>query len=165
MPPPDDLHAWRAAREAQRKALRRRARAAGRTRAAGGPTPPARPPTPAQRQGRASEDQALRLLCRAGLQPLARNLRCRAGEIDLVMREGDVLVFVEVRHRASDRYGGAAASVAAAKQERLARAAAFFLPQLALRHWGARTPACRFDVVAAGPGGITWIRAAFEAVR
>lgn len=172
MPAPSDAQlpalpasAWQTVRSAQKKAQRSRRRAS-RPRARGGRVPaaetPASPVTAAQRRGQATEDAALALLCRAGLAPLARNLRCKAGEIDLVMRDGDVLVFVEVRYRARARHGGAAASVDAAKQARVARAAAHFLPRLARNGWNGRQPACRYDVVAAEDGSLTWLRGAFD---
>ncbi|WP_154584669.1 YraN family protein, partial [Bordetella pertussis] len=90
--------------------------------------------SPTQRRGQAYESAALRWLARQGLRPLTRNLRCRAGEIDLAMRDGEVLVLVEVRARAHAGYGGAAASIGASKQGRLARAAALLLPVLLRRH-------------------------------
>lgn len=157
--------AWQTVRAAQKRAQRSRKRAA-RTRARTGDasameTPPALV-TAAQHRGQATEDEALALLCRAGLVPLARNLRCKAGEIDLIMRDGDVLVFVEVRYRAAARHGGAAASIDAAKQARVARAAAHFLPRLARAGWGGRQPVCRYDVVAAEDGALTWLRGAFD---
>ena len=77
--------------------------------------------------GRAAEDRALKELSAAGLRLVARNFRCRLGEIDLVMREGDTLVFVEVRQRRSARFGDAAESVTAAKQRKLQAAAALFV--------------------------------------
>ncbi|VGO08899.1 Predicted endonuclease distantly related to archaeal Holliday junction resolvase [plant metagenome] len=173
MPAPTDTplpalpaSAWQTVRNAQRKAQRSRQRAArpraGDGRASEAAQTPASPVTAAQRRGQATEDAALALLCRAGLAPLARNLRCKAGEIDLVMRDGDVLVFVEVRYRAAARHGGAAASVDAAKQARVARAAAHFLPRLARAGWNGRQPACRYDVVAAEDGSLTWLRGAFD---
>ncbi len=116
---------------------------------------------PRQRIGDGHEDAALRLLRAAGLVLLARNLGCRAGEIDLVMRDGDVLVFVEVRSRQGGAYGGAAASIGRDKQARLARAAAHWLPTLALRHWHGATPAARFDAVVFDGGQVRWLRAAF----
>lgn len=67
--------------------------------------------TPAQASGGAAEEQAARFLAHQGLDIVARNFRTRFGEIDLVAREGATLVFVEVRMRTSDRYGGAAASI------------------------------------------------------
>jgi len=111
--------------------------------------------------GRAGEDAALRYLERRGLTLIVRNYRCNGGEIDLVMLDGATLVLVEVRYRASDRFGGAAASITWRKQQRIARAARHLLrvrPQLCAH------PA-RFDVVAiAGNGGVTqvnWITNAF----
>jgi len=114
--------------------------------------------TPKQRAGAAAEDAAERHLCASGCRVLARNARYREGELDLVVRERDVVVFVEVRLRASERYGGALASVDVYKQKRLARAAQRWLAE----HYGERWPACRFDVVTVdGSGTIDWIRDAF----
>jgi len=111
--------------------------------------------------GDQAEAQALRHLQHAGLRLLERNYRTPGrggGEIDLIMRDADgTLVFVEVRQRASVRHGGAAASVSATKQRRIILAARHYL----LR-WGAPPP-CRFDVVALEPGGVQWLRGAFEA--
>ncbi|MBV7484506.1 YraN family protein [Bordetella sp. BOR01] len=152
--------AYEHARRAQQRLLKRRRAAAGRS--ARQPAETAKPRTsPTQQAGSAHESQALRLLASAGLVPLARNLHCRTGEIDLVMRDGDTLVFVEVRARASGRYGGAAASVGRAKQARLLRSAALLLPDLAHRHWSGRIPPVRFDVVAFEAGGVHWLPAAF----
>ena len=114
--------------------------------------------TPRQRAGAAAEQAAERHLVAAGCQVLARNARYREGELDLVMRERDLVVFVEVRLRAGERFGGALASVDLFKQKRLARAAQRWLKE----HYGERWPACRFDVVAVdGSGTIDWIRDAF----
>jgi len=168
IPASTDQHAYAAALLAQREAVRRRKRRLARRRAKAAEAPdgpghaiPAPRRSPAQQRGDAAEAAALDLLRGAGLALLARNLACRAGELDLVMREGDVLVFVEVRARGSARYGGAAASVGKDKQRRLRRAAAHFLPGLARRHWGGRTPRCRFDVVAWEEHAPVWLRDAF----
>jgi putative endonuclease len=111
-----------------------------------------------QRNGQAGEQRAFDYLTSRGLVPVARNYRVRAGEIDLILRDGRTLVFVEVRCRSSAAYGGAAASVTGAKQARIRRAAQAFL----LAHFGAaRWPAVRFDVVAIEAGTLDWIRAAF----
>lgn len=92
------------------------------------------------------------------MELLQRNYRCRFGEIDLIMRDGDTLVFVEVRSRAHAGFGGAAASIDAAKQARLVRAARHYLATLA------RVPDCRFDAVLFDAAGRPeWIRAAFDA--
>lgn len=115
-------------------------------------------------KGEAGESRALRWLERQGLQLLqrhyrvARGPRARGGEIDLVMRERDgTLVFVEVRLRQGQGHGGAAASVGAAKQQRLV---------LAARHYLLRFPSpppCRFDVVAIDGERLEWLQGAFEA--
>lgn len=157
---PDDPSAllFETSRRAQAMRLRRRRRA---------PRPPPAvddPPrvSPRQRVGTDYEDRALALLVRAGLRPLARNLRCRAGEIDLALRDGDMLVLVEVRARGDGRYGGAAASVGWSKQARLIRAACWALPWLAARHWHGRQPRVRFDVVAFEGDTPLWLRHAFD---
>jgi len=112
-----------------------------------------------QRDGAAAEALAAAYLERQGLAILARNYRCRGGEIDLVAREGATLVFVEVRLRRSTRFGGAGASVDARKRARILTAARHYL--------GARAqPACRCDVLALDaldPARIEWIRDAFGA--
>lgn len=111
------------------------------------------------------EDYASTQLQRAGLVLLARNFACRHGELDLVMRDRDAIVFVEVRYRrngATSRFGGGIDSVGPQKRARLTRAASAYLaahPQFA-------RCACRFDVVAIGECNGTptldWIRNAFE---
>ena len=114
------------------------------------------------RIGTEAEETALRFLERQGLQLLARNYRSRRGEIDLIMREGNFLVFVEVRYRKHDRYGSPAESVTAKKQQRILNAAARYLQDAR-----GKSPApCRFDVVAlsAERENIDWIRDAFQAV-
>lgn len=106
-------------------------------------------------RGRAAEARAEAYLQTAGLRPVTRNYRCRAGELDLVMRERDTLVFVEVRARRHARYGAAAETVDARKRRRLLLAAQHYLQ--AHDHRG---PA-RFDVLAITGGEIEWIRDAF----
>lgn len=113
--------------------------------------------SPTQRAGDRAEASALEYLLDRGLFALARNVSSKLGEIDLIMRDGNEIVFVEVRARSRSDYGGAAASVGAAKQMRLRREAQRWLS----RHYGDRWPACRFDVCAIEPGGIDWIRGAF----
>jgi len=158
-----DCTPFRLARQAQRQAWRSRARRRARSSTTAEPAWQPGAGSPTQRDGARGEDRALELLQRAGLQLLARNLRCRAGEIDLAMRHGELLVFVEVRRRRAEGYGGAAASVGAAKQRRLLRAAAWFLGPLARAHWAGRMPRCRFDVVALEADGAHWLKDAFRA--
>lgn len=110
--------------------------------------------------GRAAEDIAARHLEAHGLAIEARNLRTRRGEIDLVARDADALVFVEVRLRRSAGHGGAAASVTARKRARIVAAAEDHLAGLD------RVPPCRFDVVvldALDPARVRWLRGAFDA--
>jgi putative endonuclease len=113
--------------------------------------------------GDAAEQAALEYLQERGLKLIARNYTCRGGEIDLVMLERQVLVLTEVRLRADLRYGGAAASVTARKQQRIMIAARHLLMT---RRELARHPA-RFDVVAIEPQAdgllkLEWIRDAFR---
>ena len=102
-------------------------------------------------------------LARAGLQPVAENANYRFGELDLVMRDGATLVFVEVRYRVDDRFGGGAQSITAAKRRKLVQAAGAFLA--AHPRWA--DSACRFDVVEASGDitrpRLTWLRDAFRA--
>jgi putative endonuclease len=112
--------------------------------------------TEAQCRGGSAEDEAARLLTRHGLSIVARNYRTRLGEIDLVAMDGEVLVFVEVRLRSSDRYGGAAGSITFAMKRRLERAARHYLSRMG------REPPCRFDVVTLGAAEPAWLRAAFD---
>lgn len=112
--------------------------------------------------GPAAEAHAEAHLAQAGLRPVARNYRCRGGEIDLVMVDRGTLVFVEVRYRSSTRFGRAEETVGRTKQGRLLTAARHYLQ----RH-AERRPA-RFDVVAIHPdpaGGleVNWIQDAFGA--
>lgn len=111
-------------------------------------------------QGAVAEDLALRYLEIQGLTLVTRNFRCRTGELDLIMCDGEHLVFVEVRSRRHARYGAPAESVTRTKQQKLLRAAAFYLQRQCL------DLPCRFDVVAVlQPGGephIEWIRDAFQ---
>lgn len=117
-----------------------------------------------QAAGLGGEARALAYLQRQGLRLVERNYRVargpsrRAGEIDLVLRDPDgTLVFVEVRTRRSRDAGGAAASVTAAKRNRLVYAAQHFLLRFD------RVPPCRFDVVAIDGDELSWLPAAFDA--
>ena len=115
-----------------------------------------------RQQGSRWERAAESFLRRKGLKTLARNYHSRLGEIDLVMLDDPVLVFVEVRFRHSDRHGSGAETVTRRKQQRLAGAARHYLRHHPLQ---ARR-ACRFDVVSIGSGAegaeLRWIRAAFD---
>jgi putative endonuclease len=94
--------------------------------------------------GNTAERRAESWLTAQGLTLLQRNARCRLGEIDLIMRDHDQIVFVEVRSRGRANFGGAAASVDWRKQQKLIRAARFMLS----RNPGWNSLPCRFDVLA-----------------
>jgi putative endonuclease len=110
-----------------------------------------------QQIGRTAEDIAVAFLEARGVEIVVRNFRCRMGELDVVGREADTLIIVEVRMRASNRFGGAAASVDFRKQAKLQRAAALLLQ----RRKDLAGLRIRFDVVALSPTGIEWIKHAF----
>ncbi|MDR2128098.1 MAG: YraN family protein [Burkholderiaceae bacterium] len=114
-----------------------------------------------RQRGARAEDWALAHLQAAGMQLLQRNYRTPGrggGEIDLIVRAPDgTVVFVEVRARSDARFGGAAATVVAAKQRHLVRAARSYL------HGQVTPPPCRFDVVAIDGERIEWVRGAFDA--
>jgi len=110
-----------------------------------------------RRIGQSAEAAAVSFLESRGVRVLLRNYRGKVGELDLVAREGNTLVIVEVRRRSSNRFGGAAASVGPRKQARLRRTAALLLQR---RSQLARL-AVRFDVIAIGPTGLQWIKHAF----
>ncbi len=106
------------------------------------------------------ESVARVFLERKGLRFVERNFRSRFGEIDLIMRDGEVLVFVEVRHRRSSRFGTAAETVDRRKQHKLIRTAEYYLH----RHPALAERPCRFDVIATStPEGQIdrWIQEAF----
>ena len=109
-----------------------------------------------QRQGEGWEQHALAYLQRQGLQLVESNFRCKAGEIDLILRDGDALVFVEVRQRQSRTHGGAAASITQAKIRRLVRAAQTYLLRFP------RVPPCRFDIIAIDGDKLDWLRDAIQ---
>jgi len=112
--------------------------------------------------GKIAEDEACRYLQHRGLKLVARNYHCRCGEIDLIMKEAETLVFVEVRYRRSAAFGSGAETVTRAKQRKVAQSAAYFLQEK--RQYAGS--AARFDVVSCSPGqgddGVGWIRDAFH---
>lgn len=108
-------------------------------------------------RGAAAEAVAAAFLERKGLEIIVRNYRCRLGEIDLIAQDGATTVFIEVRQRTSPAFGGAAASITAAKKQRLLKAARHYLSRLRVM------PACRFDalLIDGDPPNIAWVRDAF----
>lgn len=109
--------------------------------------------------GAAAEEAALQWLQRQGLRLVTRNARFRGGELDLVMRDGEMLVIVEVRARSASQFASAVESIDRRKRERLIHATQLFLaahPEHAER-------ALRFDVVTFDDGRPRWIENAFDA--
>jgi putative endonuclease len=112
--------------------------------------------TIAQQTGAAAEQQACDYLQQQGLRLITRNFRCRLGEIDLIMRDKNSLVFVEVRCRKNNFFGGGLDSITTIKQTKLSRAASFYL-----QHNGLTEAPCRFDAIAITANNIEWIKNAF----
>lgn len=112
-----------------------------------------------RKQGNCAEQDALEFLQQAGLELVSKNYSCRFGEIDLILQDQETLVFVEVRYRNSDKFGGAAASVNRQKQQKIIRTAEDYLQK---NH--RQIPACRIDVVGINKNQkIDWIKNAIEA--
>lgn len=119
--------------------------------------------TSRQRDGDQAEALTADYLERNGLRILERNYRVRGGELDLIALDGETLVFVEVRYRKSARFGGAAASIDARKQQRLIHAAQVYL----LKHPRLANRPCRFDCVLLDTlqsAQIDWIKDAFQLI-
>jgi putative endonuclease len=112
-----------------------------------------------RQRGDEAERNAERYLIKHGLKLVERNYRTRFGEIDLIMQDGEALVFVEVRLRKNQDFGGAAASIGEHKQRRIIAAAQGYLATM--KH----PPPCRLDaVLLAGAGGadVEWLKNAFS---
>jgi putative endonuclease len=107
-------------------------------------------------RGESAEQQAYQFLLKKGLKLVARNFRCKQGELDLIMLDKETLVIVEVRFRQTDKYGSAAESVTRGKQLRIIAATQVYLSKQKINK------PLRFDVVAlSGNGKVDWIQNAF----
>ncbi len=113
--------------------------------------------------GARAEQWACEWLRRNGLRIKTCNYRTRRGEIDIIAEDGDTLVFVEVRLRANQKFGGARESITPRKQQRIIRASQHYLQQQP----GGGSRACRFDTICIGPktgaaeNETEWIKDAF----
>ncbi len=118
---------------------------------------------PNQKRGTQAELAAEQYLRQRGLTLKTRNYRCKAGEIDLIMEDGNTLVFVEVRLRANRHYGHAAETVSWRKQQKVIKASQHYLARYRLGD----QKCCRFDIVALSslhhPDDIQWLQNAFAA--
>jgi putative endonuclease len=116
-----------------------------------------------RQRGTQSEQLAADFLQARGLKVLARNFRCKTGELDLVCLDHEVLAIIEVRQRGSQKFGGALQSVTWCKQRKIIRTTRYLLQRQAV--WQGRV--VRFDVVAVeGPPGahrLVWVKDAFRA--
>jgi putative endonuclease len=123
------------------------------------------PPSPAQARGRRAEERAAIWLGARGLKLLARNVRCKGGEVDLICLERGALLFIEVRLRTNLCHGNAAESISTAKRRRIILAARWWLAGAGSAYQGRP---CRFDAILfdgddAETAAPHWIRGAFEA--
>ncbi len=111
--------------------------------------------------GQIAEQKALTYLLAQGLKLVKQNYSCRLGEIDLIMREGSYLVFVEVRQRAHQHFGGGVASITFAKKQKIIKATSHYLMKYKIYE---QSPV-RFDVISidGSSGVITWLKDAFNA--
>lgn len=109
-----------------------------------------------RRTGKQYEELAADYLRRQGVRILEQNYQTRTGEIDLIGREGDSLIFVEVKYRSNRKNGGPAEAVTGRKQQRIRRTAQYYL----YCHRYGDVP-CRFDVVSILGNEVTWIQDAF----
>jgi putative endonuclease len=112
-------------------------------------------------RGARAEERAAQLLLAAGFRILARNFRCRMGEIDIIARRANLLIIAEVRLRSSDAFGGAAASVTGRKRARIVRTTRYLL----LRKPALNELQVRFDTLLLRQveGPIEWLEDVFGA--
>lgn len=112
---------------------------------------------PHLRKGEAAEVLAQQWLQDRGLKLVEKNYRCKSGEIDLIMRDGTTLTFVEVRYRSNPNFGSAVDSVTPTKRQKLLHTAQHYLQQFG------DTPPCRFDIIGIdSKNRIQWIKNAFQ---
>ncbi|MBU2894810.1 YraN family protein [Colwellia sp. D2M02] len=112
--------------------------------------------------GSISEQYAINYLLQHGLVLVDSNVHCRQGEIDIIMLEGETYVFIEVKYRKSQAFGGAINAVSPAKQQKIKHAITFYLHNAGLNEYN--TP-CRIDVIALEGNldkpEVTWLKSAF----
>lgn len=114
--------------------------------------------TDKRKQGDDKERLAESYLVQQGFELIERNFSSKTGEIDLIMRDQDYLVFIEVRYRENAEFGGALASITRSKQNKLRRTAEFYL----LENFGNTPPPCRFDAIGIEAGDhLEWVKNAF----
>lgn len=107
------------------------------------------------------EQKAADYLRGQGLYIKEMNYRCKFGEIDIIARDGEYLVFVEVKYRSDERSGGAVEAVNYWKRKIISRVAKYYL----MTHYNSVNLACRFDVVGINGKRINWVKNAFEYIE
>lgn len=114
-----------------------------------------------QQIGRVAEEKALDYLSNLGFKLVVKNYRCPLGEVDLIMRDKEYLVFIEVRARGNMSYGGGVASITYAKRQKIIKTTSHFIIKNKLQN---KHP-LRFDVISIDGqcGTILWIKDAFSA--
>lgn len=119
-------------------------------------------PVTTRKTGDITERYAGDFLVAQGLIITEKNFTCRLGEIDIIVKDADTYVFVEVKYRASMSFGGAISAISAKKQQKIRKTAAFYLQQCGLNEYNT---SCRFDVIALQGNinnlDITWLKNAF----
>ena len=95
--------------------------------------------------GQTTEQFAATYLAQNGLELVTRNFHCKLGELDLIMKDNDTLVFIEVKYRRSNNFGGAISAITTTKQQKIHKTASFYLQKCGLNEY---TTPCRFDVIA-----------------
>lgn len=108
-------------------------------------------------RGAAAEQFAADYIAAQGLKLVARNWRCRFGEIDLIAKDGQTLIFIEVRSRSNPRFGGAASSIQRSKQDKLIRTAQVYLQHIS------PLPPCRFDAICIDGDELVWLKDCIQA--
>lgn len=113
-----------------------------------------------QKAGQLAEQRALDYLTHQGLKLITRNYHCRLGEIDLIMNDPLYLIFIEVRSRANNDFGGGLASITYAKRQKIIKTTSHYL----LTHKIKEQQPIRFDVVSIDgkSGELTWVKDAFN---
>jgi len=160
-----DLTAFHLAQTAQKLAIQARRRKRNRRDQTNKqPTSPDKQPSRSQKQRLGDHYEALALehLRQAGCRLIGQQLRCPLGELDLVVQDGQTLVFVEVRYRKSIRFGGAAASITRVKQQRMLKTIDWWLPKLVREVFGGQMPMCRIDLAIFEQNNLTWHRDALR---
>ncbi len=113
-------------------------------------------------RGKTTEAFAEQYLIKQGLTFVERNVHCRQGEVDLIMLDGDTVVFIEVKYRKNNHFGSAIEAVSLAKQNKIKHCVAFYFHKSNLNEYN--TP-CRFDVIALegniNQPQVTWLKNAF----